>query len=159
MSTLSWCNSRQQTATDCNRILHTVTHSNATYWNVPTSTYCNNGFNMICSKEISRSKDSHTCIKWIYPYIYVNTYVQQFLVLRQGWVWFKRTCIFIGIQFTQHFIEYVFVETNQLSGSNPSVILMRQKELTGLRKQTPGVRIWFRRTNLLYIYIFKNLHS
>jgi len=45
---------------------------------------------------------------------------------RSRWVWFERACIFIGIQFTKHFIEFVFVETNQFVGSNPNVILMRK---------------------------------
>jgi len=29
---------------------------------------------------------------------------------RQGWVLFEGTCVFTGIQFTKHFIEFVFVE-------------------------------------------------
>jgi len=32
---------------------------------------------------------------------------------RYGWVQLTRTCVFSGIQFTKHFIEFVFVETNQ----------------------------------------------
>jgi len=37
-------------------------------------------------------------------------------------------CVFRGIQFTKHFIEFVLVETNQLSrvSSDSNVILMRQ---------------------------------
>jgi len=42
-----------------------------------------------------------------------------------GLVWLKRTCVFSGIQFTEHFIDF-FVETNQLFGSNSNVILTRQ---------------------------------
>jgi len=30
-----------------------------------------------------------------------------------------------GIQFTKHFIEFFVVETNQLVGNNPNVILMQ----------------------------------
>jgi len=51
---------------------------------------------------------------------------RQFRNLRQGWVLFKRTCEFSGIQFTKHFIEFVFVETNQVVRSNSNVILTRQ---------------------------------
>jgi len=39
---------------------------------------------------------------------------------------FEQTCEFVGIQFTMHFIEFVFVETNQLFGSNSNVILTQQ---------------------------------
>jgi len=45
---------------------------------------------------------------------------------RQGWVWFERTCIFSGIQFTKHFIEFVFVETNEVVRSDSNVILTRK---------------------------------
>jgi len=40
------------------------------------------------------------------------------LSLRQGWVLSKRTCAFIGIQFTRHFIEFVVVETKQKQNSH-----------------------------------------
>jgi len=46
--------------------------------------------------------------------------------LRQGWVLFKRTCVFSGIPFTKHFIELVFVKTNEVVRSNSNVILTRQ---------------------------------
>ena len=46
--------------------------------------------------------------------------------LRQGWVFSKRTCVFRGIQFTRHFIEFVVVETNQIVGTNSNEILTRQ---------------------------------
>ena len=46
--------------------------------------------------------------------------------LRQGWVLFKRTCEFCGIKCTKHFIEFVFVETNEVVRSNSNVILTRQ---------------------------------
>ena len=49
-----------------------------------------------------------------------------YVALRQGWVLFKRTCEFSGIQFTKHFIEFVFVETNKAVRSNSNVILTRQ---------------------------------
>jgi len=39
---------------------------------------------------------------------------------------FERTCEFSGMQFTKHFIEFVFVETNEVVCSNSNVILMRQ---------------------------------
>ena len=38
--------------------------------------------------------------------------------LRQGWVFSKRTCVFSGIQFTRHFIEFVVVETKHIVSSN-----------------------------------------
>jgi len=44
----------------------------------------------------------------------------------QGWVSLKRTCVFSGIQSKKHFIGFVFVEPNQLFGSNVNVILTRQ---------------------------------
>jgi len=34
--------------------------------------------------------------------------------LRQGWILLERTCEFSKIQFTKHFIEFVFVETNEV---------------------------------------------
>jgi len=46
--------------------------------------------------------------------------------LRQGWVCSKRTCVFSGIQFTRHCIEFVVVETKQIVSSNSHVILTRQ---------------------------------
>jgi len=46
--------------------------------------------------------------------------------LRQGWVLFKSMCVFSGIQFTKHFIESVFVETNEVVCSDSNVILTRQ---------------------------------
>jgi len=46
--------------------------------------------------------------------------------LRQVWVLFERTCVFTGIQFTKHFIELVFVETNEkIVRSHAIVILTR----------------------------------
>jgi len=47
-------------------------------------------------------------------------------MLRQGWVSLKCTCVFSGIQSKKHFIEFVFVEPNQLFGRNLNVILTRQ---------------------------------
>ena len=49
------------------------------------------------------------------------------LCLRQGWDLFERTCVFAGIQFTKHYIEIVFVETNELVSSNSNLILTRQE--------------------------------
>jgi len=46
--------------------------------------------------------------------------------LRQGWVFSKRTCVFSGIQFTRHCIEFVVVETKQIVSDNSNVILTRQ---------------------------------
>ena len=39
---------------------------------------------------------------------------------------FERTSVFSGIQFTKHFIGFVFVGRNQLIGINSNVILIRQ---------------------------------
>jgi Tfp pilus assembly PilM family ATPase len=52
--------------------------------------------------------------------------VTHFCFLRQGWVLFKQTCVFSGIQFTKHFIEFVFVETNEVVCSNSTMILTQQ---------------------------------
>jgi len=40
--------------------------------------------------------------------------------LRQGWVVFKRTCVFSGtwVQFSKYSIEFIFVETNEVVRSN-----------------------------------------
>ena len=46
--------------------------------------------------------------------------------LNVGLFLFEQTCEFAGIQFTKHFIKFVFVETNQLFNSNSKVILTRQ---------------------------------
>ena len=43
-----------------------------------------------------------------------------------GWIFFERTRILSGIQFTKHFIEFFVVEANQLVGNNSNVILSRQ---------------------------------
>ena len=48
------------------------------------------------------------------------------VVLRQGWVFSKKTCVFSGIQFTRYFIEFVVVETKQIVGSNSNMMLTRQ---------------------------------
>jgi len=47
-------------------------------------------------------------------------------LLRQGWVFSKRTCVFSGIQFIMYFIEFVVVETKQIVNSNSNVILTQQ---------------------------------
>jgi len=48
------------------------------------------------------------------------------MLSRHGWVWLKRTCVFYEIQFTRHFIEFVFVQTKQIVSSNWNVISTRQ---------------------------------
>jgi len=48
------------------------------------------------------------------------------MTLRQGWVSIERRCVFSGIQFTKHFVEFVLVETNRLVRSNSNVILTPQ---------------------------------
>ena len=48
------------------------------------------------------------------------------LKVRKCWFQSKHTCVFSSIQITKHFINFVFVETNQLFNSHPNVILMRQ---------------------------------
>ena len=49
-----------------------------------------------------------------------------FFCVRWGWVFLARTRILSRFQFAGHFIEFVLLETNQLVGSNPNVILTRQ---------------------------------
>ena len=44
----------------------------------------------------------------------------------QGSILLERTYEFAGIQFTKHFIEFIFVETNEVVRSNSNVILTRQ---------------------------------
>jgi len=39
---------------------------------------------------------------------------------------FKRMCVFSGVQFTRHFIEFILVETKQNVSINSNVILTRQ---------------------------------
>ena len=46
--------------------------------------------------------------------------------VRQVLVLLKSTCVFSGIKFTRHFIEFVFVETKQIVSSNSNVILTQQ---------------------------------
>ena len=55
-----------------------------------------------------------------------GSFAKMTCTFRQGWVWCEGTCEFSGIQFTKHFIEFVFVETNEVVRSNSNVILTRQ---------------------------------
>jgi len=48
------------------------------------------------------------------------------VLLKADWFFFNRRRIFSGIQFTKHFIEFIFVESNQLVSSNPNVTCPRQ---------------------------------
>jgi len=48
------------------------------------------------------------------------------LLLMWGWVFFERTRILSGIQFTTHFIEFFVVETKRFVGTFANVILTRQ---------------------------------
>jgi len=76
-----------------------------------------------------------------------------YMQLRKDWFLFERTCVFAGIQFTKHFIEFVLVETNQLFGSNSNVILTRQtcvhrsSRVAGSKRWAQAfyfsVRIWY----------------
>jgi len=43
-----------------------------------------------------------------------------------NWVVFKRTCEVSEIQFTKHFIEFVFVETNEVVRTSSNMMLARQ---------------------------------
>jgi len=67
----------------------------------------------------------------------------------------KRTCVFSGIQFTKHFIEFVFVKTNQLFGSNPNVILTLQTcgQRSGMAAgiKCRSLAFWF---SVLICYVF-----
>jgi len=66
---------------------------------------------------------------------------------------FERTCVFIGIQFTKHFIGFDLVETNQFFDSNSNVILTwqtcghRSSRVAGSKHQAlafyPSVRFWY----------------
>jgi len=66
---------------------------------------------------------------------------------------FVRTCVFAGIQFTKHFIEFLLVEMNQLFGSDSNVILTRQtcghltSRVAGVKRQALAlyspVRLWY----------------
>ena len=74
----------------------------------------------------SESSDTNFCIpanlvQKMYSILFLS-------VWSEGRVGFcsKRTCVFSGIQFTQHVIEFVVVETKQIVSSNSNVILTRQ---------------------------------
>jgi len=60
---------------------------------------------------------------------------------------FKRTVVFSGIQFTRHFIEFVFVEITKVVRSNPNVILieadLRPALEQGCGKQIPSASILY----------------
>jgi len=80
--------------------------------------------------------------------------------LRQGWVWLKRTCIFSGIQFTKHFIESIFVETNKVVCSDSNLILTRQtcgqsNRVAGSKRRALAfyfpMRVWY----VILILIFR----
>jgi len=64
-------------------------------------------------------------------------------------------CIFNGIQFTRHFIEFVVAEMKQIFRCNSNVILSRQtcgqRSGIGCGRQTPCSSIRFFRANLLYV--------
>ena len=63
----------------------------------------------------------------IHQLILLSSHVQpQELKLGVGYFSNVETQILIGIQFTRHFIEFVFVEMRQSVGSNSNVILTRQ---------------------------------
>ena len=66
----------------------------------------------------------------------------------------ERTCVFSGILFTKHLIEIIFVETNQLLGSNP---WSWRSKPAALRKQTPGASILIFSTNLVNVHHIKML--
>jgi len=73
--------------------------------------------------------------------------------LKQGWGLFKRTCEFSGIQFTKHFIEFVYVETNEVVRRNSHVNLTRQtcgqrsSRVAGSKRRAPAfyfsIQIWY----------------
>jgi len=76
-------------------------------------------------------------------------------LLRQGSVFSKRTCVFSGIQFTTHFIEFVVVETKQIVRSNSNVILTRQTcgQHSGMAAggKRRALAFYFSRTNFLCV--------
>jgi len=62
----------------------------------------------------------------------------------QFWVLFERTCVFAWIQFAKHFIELVFVETNELVHSNSNLIMTRQtcgQHSSRVAERVPGLPI------------------
>jgi len=69
------------------------------------------------------------------------------VTLRKGWVRFETNVRIHGEQYTKYFIEFIFVETNQLFSSNLNVILTRQtcgqRLGIGCGKQSPSARILF----------------
>ena len=83
--------------------------------------------------------------------------------LWQGWVWFERTCVFSEIQFTKHFIEFAFVETNEVVRSNSKVILSRQTcgqrssrvAAAGSKRRAIEFKFFFPRTNLVCAFYIK----
>jgi len=65
------------------------------------------------------------CVCGWHPIFYANP--NPWGDLRQGWVWFEPNFIFrVEFQFTKRLIIFVCVETNQMVGSNPNVILTQQ---------------------------------
>jgi len=76
--------------------------------------------------------------------------------LRQVWGLYVRIC---WIQFTQNFIEFILVETNQLFGSNTNVILTRQtcglrsSRVAGLLKQMLSASIWYFPIRICYMFL------
>jgi len=69
---------------------------------------------------IRKTPSRFRIIIMFFPYWWLSYNKLFYLSLRRA------PCVFSGIQFTRHFIEFVFVEMNQLFGSNLNVILSRQ---------------------------------
>ena len=55
-----------------------------------------------------------------------NFVITKIASLIQGWVLLKQTCVFSKIEFTRHFIEFLFVETKQIVSSNSNLVSTRQ---------------------------------
>jgi len=102
--------------------------------------------------------------KWFVPQLYQfrrgisgGPALKYFYMIHRGgrWVVFKRPREFShgGIQFTKRFIEFVFVETNEMVCSNSNVILTRQtcghrsSRVAGSKRRARAfcfsVRIWY----------------
>jgi len=76
-------------------------------------------------------------------------------LLRQGWVLFERKCVFAGIQFTKHFVEFL-VEMNRFYDSNSSVILTQQScghrssRVAGSKRQAQA---FYFSVRILYVFL------
>ena len=154
--TATHCNTLQPTATHCNTLQHTATHCNtlsrnATHFNalshtatalqgaatilplilrvIHTATHCNTlqqrrkGQQQIW--QLTKSLDAEKGQVKIFKSS-LGTEFPHKMAIKKGLGLFERTCVFTGIQFTNHFIEFAYVKTNELVCSNSNMTLTRQ---------------------------------